>query len=64
MTAEHLHLRVDIDRDLATQVTLAAIAHGTSVADEVSAALTEWLRPVSAEPEPLATILQFESRGA
>lgn len=64
MTAEHLHLRVDIDPELAAQVTVAAIARGTSVADEVSAALTEWLRPLAAEPEHLATVLQFEPRGA
>lgn len=64
MTGEHLHLRVDIDPALAVQVTNAAIANGTSVADEVSAALTEWLGPLDDEPEHLATVLQFEPRGA
>ncbi|MEG9227706.1 hypothetical protein [Aeromicrobium sp. Sec7.5] len=64
MTAEHLHLRVDIDLELAAQLTVAATAHGTSVADEVSAALAEWLRPRHEEIEHLATVLEFESRGA
>ncbi len=64
MTAEHLQLKVDIDPELAAQVTNAAIAHGTTVADEVSAALTEWLGPLEAEPDQLATVLQFEPRGA
>lgn len=64
MTARHLQLRVDIDADLAARVTLAAMKHGTSVAEEVNAALAQWLRPVTVEPEQLATVLQFESRGA
>lgn len=64
MAEEHLHLKVDIDRELAAQITVAAIAHGTSVAEEVSAALTEWLRPQPEETEQLATVLHFESRGA
>lgn len=64
MTARHLQLRVDIDADLATRVTLAAMQHGTSVAEEVSAALAEWLLPVPVKPEQLATVLHFESRGA
>lgn len=64
VTAEHLHLKVDIDRELAAQITVAAITHGTSVAEEVNAALTEWLRPLPEETDELATVLQFESRGA
>lgn len=64
MTAEHLQLKVDIDPDLAAQVTVAAISHGTSVAEEVSAALAEWLGPPPTGSEHLATVLQFEPRGA
>ena len=65
MGEEHLlQLKVDINPDLAPRVTVAAMEHGTTVAEEVSAALTEWLRPLAAESEHLATVLQFESRGA
>ncbi len=63
---QNLQLRMDIDADLAAQVTVAAIAHGTSVSEEVSAALHEWLGPLPAEPEPgpegEATILTFEPK--